>query len=141
MRGLRDYEHIIRGTCDGRPASLTITLATRERPGRLVLRAGSLEREVPATFLDASLVTNDFYYTGLGCDGQRLKLSARAIGDDSGEIVLIRQSATLDMHTGQVSLSELTRFSPEETRAELTEGIDATIDANGRRVIPGEENP
>ena len=41
MAGLHDREDVVRGTCDGRPASATITKAYRGRTGRLVLRSAS----------------------------------------------------------------------------------------------------
>lgn len=130
--GLRDYETVIRGTCDGRPASFTITAATRQRPGRLVLRGGSFERELPVGFLDGSLVTNGLYYTGLACDGERLHLSSEAIRDIGDDIILVRQNAVLDLGTGALTLRELKRLSPEETRSELTDGRDIAIDSSGR---------
>lgn len=136
MAGVENYEKIIRGTCDGQPASFTIVTATRERPGRLVLRGGSFARHLPPTFLDGSLVTNGLYWTGLACDGRRVQLSAMAIRDEGDEIVLVRQNAVLDLDTGEITLRGLRRFSPAETRSELTDGRDITIDANGRLNIP-----
>lgn len=136
MVGVQDREQIIRGTCDGQATSLTITNATRERPGQLVLRAGSVERELPPTFLDGSLVTNGLYHTGLACDGRRLQLSGLAIRDEGDEAVLIRQKAVLDMRSGALRVTELRRLSPAETRSELTAGQDATIDSSGRLAVP-----
>lgn len=136
MIDVQDREQINRGTCDGQPASLTITNATRERPGQLVLRAGSVERELPPTFLDGSMVANGLYHTGLACDGRRLKLSGLAIRDDGDEAVLVRQDAVLDMRSGTLRVTELRRLSPAETRSELTAGNGATIDSSGRLVDP-----
>lgn len=120
MVGLRERVNVIRGTCDGRPVSATITKSYRGATARLILRAGRWTREVPPPFLNGSLFTNALQSAELGCDGRRLQLHALAIrGDGHGDIVLMVQNATMDMRTGVVSLSELTTYSPAETRAEL----------------------
>jgi len=120
MVGLRDRVDIIRGTCDGRPVSATITKSYRGATARLVLRAGRWTREVPPLFLNGHLFTSALQSAELGCDGRRLQLHALAIrGDGHGEIVLMVQNATMDLRTGVVSLSELTTYNPAETRAEL----------------------
>ena len=136
MVGVQDREQITRGTCDGQAASLTIANATRERPGRLVLRAGSVERELPPSFLDGSFVTNGLYHTGIACDGRRVQVSGLAIRDDGDEVVLVRQNAVLDMRTGALRVSELRRLTPAETRSELTAGHHRTIDSSGRLEVP-----
>jgi hypothetical protein len=132
MSAVQHYESVIRGTCDGRPTSLRITMATRGRPGSLVLRGGRFERELPPRFLDGALVTNGHYYTGLACDGQRLQLSGEAVRDGGDEIILVRQNAVLDLRNGSLSLTELRRLSTAETRSELTGGHDVAIDDEGR---------
>lgn len=134
MAGLRNYETVIRGTCDGRPASATITMVDLRalpradlrtvdlwRRGRVVLRTGRLSREVPPAFLNGSLVTNGLHWTGLACDGRRLQLNGLAIRTDAhGEIVMDAQEATWDLRTGELSMSALRTLSPAETRSELS---------------------
>ena len=120
MVGLRDRENVIRGTCDGRPASATIVMASSGGGGRLVLSAGSLTREVPPTFLNGSLVANGLFHTGLACDGQRLQLSASAIRTGAqGEIIMDVQRIIMDLRTGAISMTEMRTLSPAETRSEL----------------------
>ena len=120
MVGLRDRVDVIRGTCDGRPVSATITKSYRGAMARLILRAGRWTREVPAPFLNGSLFANALQSAELGCDGRRLQLHARAIrGNGRGDLVLMVQNATMDMRTGAISLSELTTYSPAQTREEL----------------------
>lgn len=120
MVGLRDRENVIRGTCDGRPASATIIMASSGRAGRLVLSAGSLTREVPPAFLNGSLVANGLFHTGLACDGQRLQLSASAVRTDAqGAIIMDVQRIVMDLRTGEVSMTEMRTLSPAETRSEL----------------------
>ena len=136
LSGLQEYEKIIHGTCDGTPASFTIRTATREQPGRLVLRAGSFERELPPTFLDGSLVTNGLYHTGLACDGRSVQLTAETIRDAGDQFILVRQNAVIDIRTGILTLRDLRRLSPEQSHSELTSGRDTAIDASGRLSEP-----
>lgn len=118
--GLHDREDVVRGTCDGRPASATITKAYRGRTARLVLRSGRWATDVPPTFLNGGLFTRSLNSLGLACDGERLELHALLIRPDAqGEIVMDIQEATLDLRTGAVSMSEMRTLSPAETRAEL----------------------
>lgn len=121
MSGLRNLEEVLHGTCDGRPASATVTRAryggTR---GRLVLRGGGFTREVPPTFLNGGVLSSGFKSTGLACDGRRLQLHALALRADAhGEIVMDKQDATLDLRTGELSMTALTTLSPAATRAEF----------------------
>ena len=134
MAGLRNYETVIRGTCDGQPASATITLVDLRtltgvdlrtvdlrRRGRVVLRTGRLSREMPSTFLNGSLVTNGIHWTGLACDGRRLQLNGLAVRTDAqGEIVMDAQEVTWDLRTGDLTMSALRTLSPAETRSELS---------------------
>jgi len=125
MSGLQNRETVIRGTCHGRPASATIGMidlrsAHPERTGRVMLRAGRWVRQVPRAFLHGNLIFNGINWTGLACDGRRLKLNARAVRrDDGGEIVMDAQEAILDLRTGIVTMTELRTLSPAETRSEL----------------------
>ncbi len=119
MVGLHNREDVIRGTCDGRPASATITKAYRGARGRLVLRSGRWAREVPSTFLNGALLTSSLQSVGIGCDGQRLQLHALAIRENGqGEFVMDIQNAILDMRTGALSIDEMRTLSPAETRSE-----------------------
>jgi len=120
MTGLRNLETVIRGTCDGRPASATITKAYWGVRGRLVLRSGRWVRDVPSTFLNGALLSSGLQSAGLGCDGRRLQLHALAIRADShGDLIMDRQDAILDLRTGILTLTDLRTLSPAETREEL----------------------
>jgi hypothetical protein len=81
--GLRGREDILRGTCDGRPASATITKSYWGRRGRLVLRAGRWVREVPPNFLNGSLFSSGLKSAELSCDGRRLQLHALTIHENA----------------------------------------------------------
>jgi hypothetical protein len=118
--GLRNYEDVIRGTCDGRPASAIITKAYHGQRGRLLLRSGRWAREVPPAFLNGAAFTSGLQSLGLACDGQSLQLHALAIHPDAqGELVMDIQNATLDLRTGALTMTELRTLSPAETRSEL----------------------
>lgn len=120
MAGLRDREDVIRGSCDGHPASATIVKAYRGRAGRLTLRGGRFARDIPATFLGGALFRQRLTFAGLGCDGRRLQLHALAIRPNArGELVMDIQDATLDLRTGVVSTTDLRTLTPAETLAEL----------------------
>jgi hypothetical protein len=119
MVGLRDRQDVIRGTCDGRPASATITKAYRGAAGSIVLRAGRWTREVPRGFLDDLLLTSSFQSSGISCDGRRLELHALVLHENAQrEFVMSIQNATLDMRTGRLSVDEMRTLSPAETRSE-----------------------
>jgi hypothetical protein len=120
MGGLHNREDVIRGTCDNRPASLTITKAYRSAPGRLVLRIGRRTQEIPASFLNGQLVRQSLQTVGLACDGRRLQVHAIvARADNTGETVLDVQGATLDIASGNLTIGTLRTLTPAETRSEL----------------------
>lgn len=119
MIGLRNREDVIRGNCDGRPASATIIKAYRGARGGIVLRAGRWVREVPRGFLDDLLLTSSLKSTELSCDGRRLEFHALVIRENAeGEFVMSIQNATLDMRTGALSVDPMRTLSPAETRSE-----------------------
>ena len=122
----RDYTTLnastetFRGLCDGREASLTIEKAYRGQAGRLVLRYEQLSRELPANFLEGRLVSGSYYAAGLGCDGRRLRFLARVAQIASDGTVNLRvQHATMDLRTGDLSVSQIRTMTPEEVRYEL----------------------
>ncbi|TMJ19681.1 MAG: hypothetical protein E6G92_07890 [Alphaproteobacteria bacterium] len=120
MSGLRHSDEVVRGTCDERPVSLTITKAYRDAPGRLVLRLGRRTQEIPVSFLNGQLVQESLQSVGLACDGRRLQVRAIvARADSGGDIVLDVQQATLDIATGSLVIGALRTLSPAETRSEL----------------------
>ena len=120
MTGLHNRQDILRGTCDGRAASLTITKAYRGATGRLVLRGGRWTRDVSPAFLGGRLVTNSLQSVGIGCDGRRLQVRGRVLRTDSrGEIVLDVQNVVLDLRTGMMTMDDLRTLTAAETRAEL----------------------
>ena len=120
MVGLHDREDVIRGTCDGRPASATIIKAYRGRAGNIVLRAGRWASALPPNFLHGALLSSGFQSLGLACDGQRLQLHALALHQNAeGELVTEIQNAILDLRTGRIEVTELRTLSPAETRSEM----------------------
>jgi hypothetical protein len=75
---------------------------------------------VPPAFLNGGLLSSGFKSAGLACDGRRLSLHALALrADADGDIVMDIQDATLDLRTGELSMTVLTTLSPAATRAEL----------------------
>lgn len=120
MSGLHNRQDIIRGICDGHPASVTITKAYRGAAGRVVLRAGRWRRELPTNFLNGSLLSSGLKSAELACDGRRVQLSGLAIRADAhGDLIMVVQNAILDLRTGDLSLTELRSLSPAQTREEL----------------------
>jgi len=125
VRG-RDYTavesstEVMSGTCDGRAVSATITKAFRGREGGVVLRAGRASGALPATFLGGRLVRSSYYAAGLGCDGRRILFRARVarIGEQ-GRMEIEVQSATMDMRTGRLDVSEPRILDRDEVEREL----------------------
>lgn len=121
MAGLQNPETVIRGTCDGQPASATITRTADGRNGRIVLRVRRLTRQFPRSFLNGAVIINTVHSLGLACDGRRLQLHGTAIRPNpAGEIRLETQDIVLDIRTGALSIGSLMTLSPAETRAEFT---------------------
>lgn len=121
MTALHDREDVIRGSCDGRPASLTITKVYRGQTPRLLLRGGRWAREVPPSFLNGALFSSGLKSAELACDGQRIQISGLAIRANSqGEIIMDLQEAILELRTGVMTLTDLRTLTPAQTRSELS---------------------
>jgi hypothetical protein len=104
---LPDSTETFRGTCDGVEATATIEKAIRGRAGRLILRYRSLTREVRDTFLNGRLFGSNFYAAGLGCDGRRIVFRARLVRmDEAGNVAIDVQSATMDIRSGELTVSQ-----------------------------------
>lgn len=104
---LPDSTETFRGTCDGVEATATIEKAIRGRAGRLILRYRRLTREVRDTFLNGRLFGSNFYAAGLGCDGRRIVFRARLVRmDEAGNVAIDVQTATMDIRTGELTLSQ-----------------------------------
>lgn len=120
---LQNAASTLSGTCDGRPASAVITKAYYGQPGRVVLQSGRFSAALPPTFLDGRLVRAGFSFSGLICDGTRLTLIARVARfqpDQAGAITatLQRQSVTMDLRTGHLTLSDVQTLTADDIGSE-----------------------
>jgi hypothetical protein len=117
---LADSTTTFRGTCDGVEATATIEKAYRGRTGRLILRYRRLTREVGDTFLNGRLFGSNYYAAGLGCDGRRIVFRARLVRmDEAGNLAIDVQMATMDIRTGELTLSQPHTVSREDLEYEL----------------------
>lgn len=121
MTALHERQDVIRGSCDGRPASLTITKVYRGQTPRLVLRAGRWRREIPPAFLNGAMFSSALKSAELACDGQRIQISGLAIRANSeGQLIMDLQEVILELRTGELSMNPLRTLTPAETLAELS---------------------
>ncbi|HEU0099176.1 MAG TPA: hypothetical protein VFQ67_10420 [Allosphingosinicella sp.] len=118
--GLDQFTQVVTGTCDGTPASATITKARRGASGKIELRHGSVARDLPSSFAEGLLVRNTAYQLGLGCDGKRLKLEAHVVQMNWGRnIRYFSQQATWDLGADSLVVSEPVAESPGEFAAHV----------------------
>jgi hypothetical protein len=126
IHGGRSYMPLVgstetfRGTCDGVEATATIEKAFRGPTGRLILRYRHFTREVRDTFLNGRLFGDNYYAASLVCDGRSIMFRARTVRmDEAGNVTVDVQSATMDIRTGELTLSQPRTVSREDLETEL----------------------
>jgi hypothetical protein len=127
IHGGRSYMPLIgstetfRGTCDGVEATATIEKAFRgPTASRLILRYRRFTREVRDTFLNGRLFGDNYYAASLVCDGRSIMFRARTVRmDEAGNVTIDVQSASMDIRTGELTVSQPRTVSREDLEYEL----------------------
>lgn len=114
-RTVEGYTESFRGSCDGRDTSVVIRKSYRGAEGGIIIRYGDMVRDVPAGFTNGLVLRNTAYQGALVCDGRRVTFIVHALQvRNQPSTRYYTQSATLDVRTGEVSVSDLQTQAPEE---------------------------
>lgn len=107
--------------CDGRPVAVNIRKDARGQRGKLELIAGRLGGQVSRNLLDERLFSSPFLRAGLACDGVSVGFRIRIVeASPDGALVVDDQSVTLDLRSGDLSVSPTRRLPPEEAKFVLS---------------------